>query len=68
MNAPLMPEVLATPAPTTQKPLLLATEGVQRYVWESRFGAILVEVRDGETFVNGDWVRPAEHDVGDAAA
>ena len=60
MNAPLLPEVLALRDPSTQKPLPLATEGVQRYVWESRFGAILVEVRDGETFVNGAWVQPAE--------
>ncbi len=60
MNAPLLPEVLALRDPSAQEPLPLAAEGVQRYVWESRFGAVLLEVRDGETFVNGDWVQPAE--------
>jgi hypothetical protein len=26
---------------------------VQRYVWNSAFGAMLIEVRDGVAFVNG---------------
>lgn len=30
-----------------------------RYVWESRFGDILVEVRSGQVFVNGQQVEPA---------
>lgn len=29
------------------------TEGVQRYVWQSAFGPMLIEVRDGAAFVNG---------------
>ena len=36
--------------------LPLASEGVLRYVWHSRFGDMLVEVRDGQSFVNGQRV------------
>jgi hypothetical protein len=59
MNAPtlpLLPEVLLGSQPADQPPLDLASEGVQRYVWQSAFGAILVEVREGVAFVNGDRV------------
>ena len=50
MNAPLLPEVLMGPQPAA---LPLVTEGVQRYVWQSAFGPMLIEVRDGAAFVNG---------------
>jgi len=40
--------------------LPLATDGVLRYVWHSRFGEILVEVRDGKSFVNGHPVELAD--------
>lgn len=60
MNAPLWPEVLLPPADAAQRPLPLAAEGVQRYVWESRYGSILVEVVGDRTFVNGQWVEPAQ--------
>ena len=53
MNAPLLPEVLVGLQPTDQPSLDLAVEGVQRYVWQSAYGAILIEVRDGAAFVNG---------------
>lgn len=35
--------------------------GVQNYVvhWQSAFGLIVIEVRGGETFVNGQKVVPA---------
>ena len=36
--------------------LPLASEGVLRYVWHSRFCDMLVEVRDGQSFVNGQRV------------
>jgi len=36
--------------------LPLATAGVLRYVWESRYGEILIEVVGDDTFVNGSWV------------
>ena len=57
MNAPLLPEVLLG-VDSAEPELPLATEGVQRYVWQSRFGAILIEVKDGISFVNGQPVEP----------
>lgn len=30
-----------------------------RSIWSSRFGEMLIEVRDGTVYVNGDVVRPA---------
>ncbi len=55
MNAPnlLLPEVLLGAQPTDQPNLDLASEGVQRYVWQSAYGVMLIEVRDGIAFVNG---------------
>jgi hypothetical protein len=58
MNAPLLPEVLMGAQPADQPALPLAAEGVQRYVWQSAFGPMLIEVRDGATFVNGQRVTP----------
>lgn len=58
MNAALHPEVLLCEA-SPQTDLPLATENVQRYVWESRFGEMLIEVLDGVIFVNGERVEPA---------
>jgi hypothetical protein len=60
MNAPLLPEVLTRISRSPQADLPLATEGVLRYLWESRFGPMLIEVRDGRAFVNGKAVVPAE--------
>jgi hypothetical protein len=56
MNAPnlsLLPEVQLGPQATDQSSLDLASEGVQRYIWHSAYGAMLIEVRDGVAFVNG---------------
>jgi hypothetical protein len=53
MNAPVLPEVLMGEQAVDQPALPLATEGVQRYVWQSAYGPILIEVRDGASFVNG---------------
>lgn len=53
MNAPVLPEVLMGDQPVDQPALPLATEGVQRYVWQSAYGPMLIEVRDGAAFVNG---------------
>jgi hypothetical protein len=58
MNALLLPEVLLRQARPSQTDLPLATEGVLRYVWGSRWGEMLVEVVDGEVFVNGQRVEP----------
>lgn len=58
MNAPLLPEVLLGVDSSTEPQLPLETEGVPRYVWEGRFGAMLIEVRDGVAYVNGEKVEP----------
>jgi hypothetical protein len=60
MNAPLRPDVFIRPQPSLQRDLPLTSEGVQRHVWESRFGTMLIEVRAGQVFVNGSLVEPAE--------
>jgi hypothetical protein len=59
LNAPLRPEVLLRADDRPQAPLPLATEGVQRYVWEGRFGPMLVEVVGDTIYVNGQRVEPA---------
>lgn len=63
MNASLLPEVLLGVDVSQEPRLPLATEGVQRYVWESRFGAMLIEVREGSAYVNGQRVDPLESSV-----
>jgi hypothetical protein len=60
MNAPLRPDVFVRPQPSPQLDLPLAADGVQRHVWEGRFGTMLIEVRDGQVFVNGGLVKPAD--------
>ena len=52
-NQPLLPELHLGPQPADKPNLGLACEGVQRYVWHSAYGAMLIEVRDGVAFVNG---------------
>ena len=56
MNASAFPEVALGPTRADEPMLPLATEGVQRYVWQSAFGPMLIEVRDGAAFVNGQRV------------
>jgi hypothetical protein len=56
MNAPippLLPEVHLGSQPVDQPSLQLASEGVQRYVWHSAYGEMLIEVREGSAYVNG---------------
>jgi hypothetical protein len=57
MNAPAL-EILLGDHDREQMPLSLATDGVLRYVWQSAFGPILIEVRGGVAFVNGKPVTP----------
>lgn len=45
-----LPEVLLGTQLADQRPLDLATEGTQRYVWHGAFGAMLIEVRDGAAY------------------
>ena len=60
MNAPLRSDVFIRPEPSAQLDLPLAAHGVLRHVWESRFGTMLIEARNGQIFVNGRLVEPAE--------
>ena len=60
MNASILPEVLSRRDASPQADLPLASEGVLRYVWESRFGSILIEVKGNRAYVNGQAVEPAE--------
>ncbi len=58
LNQPLLPEVQLGQQPADQPNLELASEGVQRYVWQGAYGAMVIEVRDGAAFVNGSRVTP----------
>ena len=51
MNAPLPPELLMEPRPAN--PRAPAGENVPPTLWQSAFGPILIEVRDGAAYVNG---------------
>lgn len=53
------PDIILRPGIEQQPELPLFADGVQRYVWEGRFGAMLIEVIDGRVFVNGGAVEPA---------
>ena len=46
-------------APTAQARLDLDPSGVQRIVWESRYGPILIELVGDRVLVNGQAVVPA---------
>ena len=58
MNAPLLPEVLIGLQTPSQPGLPQLSADVQRHVWHSRFGSMLIEVKDGTVFVNGQPVEP----------
>ena len=60
MNAPVLPEVLLRPSAAAQVELQLASEGVLRYVWEGRFGPMLIEVKEGRVYVNGGLVESVD--------
>lgn len=59
MSALLLPQVLLRQAQPPQADLDLAAEGVLRYVWASNWGDMLIEVRDGVAYVNGQRVDAA---------
>lgn len=59
-NLPLPPVERLGPQLSDQPGVELAAEGVQRYVWRSAYGAMLIEVRDGLAFVNGERVTPVQ--------
>lgn len=58
MNAPFVPEVVLRVVGDNQALLPLASEGIRRWVWESRYGPILIEVIANKVFVNGQRVEP----------
>lgn len=60
MNAPLLQQILARRGDKPQADLPLATEGVLRYLWESKFGPMLIKVKDGQAIVNGQVVEPVD--------
>lgn len=60
MNAPLFLETLARRDETPQADLPLAAEAVMRYVWQSKFGFMLIEVVGGRIYVDGQLVEPVE--------
>jgi hypothetical protein len=59
VNDPRQSEVLLRRAENPQGDLPLVADGVLRYVWESRFGPMLIEVRHGQVLVNGKVVEQA---------
>lgn len=58
MNAPLLPEILRREKPSDQVEIPLSADGVQRFVWEGRWGAMLIEVVGDRVSVNGQYVEP----------
>ena len=51
MNAPLPSKVLMPPPAVD--PRESAVESIPPTIWQSTFGPILIEVRDGAAYVNG---------------
>ena len=60
MTDRLLPEVICGGDAEPQAALPLASEGVQRFVWQMAHGEILIEIRDGCAYVNGDRVEPID--------
>lgn len=60
MTELLLPEILTRQEASPQADLPLATEGVLHYVWESKFGPMLIEIRQGKAYVNGQAIEPGE--------
>lgn len=58
MNAPLPPEILRRTELRRQDDLPVVGEGVQRYVWKSQWGVMVIEVAEDKVFVNGELVEP----------
>lgn len=58
MAGPLLPEVVYGGEPDPQAALPLASDGVRRVVWEMATGPILIEIRGGQVYVNGERVEP----------
>lgn len=61
--APLLSEVIVRREDSPQGDLPLASDGVLRFVWEGRFGTMLIEAKNGKTYVNGQVVEQAQKRV-----
>jgi len=59
INAPLPPAILRAADLQMNPAVPPAVEGIQSYLWGSRFGAMLIEVKDGVAYVNGQRVEPS---------
>ncbi len=60
MDAPLLPEIhLVSGTRHAQSVLPLDSERVLRYVWQHRYGEMLIEVKGSQAFVEGKLVEPA---------
>ena len=49
-------DVVLAASEAVEPSLPLGSDGVRRWVWESRYGPILIEVVGNEVFVNGQRV------------
>ncbi len=63
MHNTTLPDIHLGAVDNNEPELPLVAEGVQRYVWEGAFGAMLIEVHDGTAFVNGQRVEPLAETV-----
>ena len=63
MSEPVLPEVVVGDVDASQPSLPLAAQGAQRFVWYARHGPILIEVRGGVAYVNGERVEPIAETV-----
>ena len=52
------PDVVLDPEEQIEPSLPLGSDGVRRWVWHSRHGAILIEAVGSDVFVNGERVEP----------
>jgi hypothetical protein len=57
-SASLAIDVVVGQTDDTQPSLPLSSDGVLRWVWQSKFGAILIEVVGPDVFINGQRVEP----------
>lgn len=51
-------DVMLSPDEQVAPSLPLGSDGVQRWIWHSRFGQVLIEVVGEQVFVNGKAVAP----------
>ena len=54
----LQPDVVLAEGEQLEPSLALGSDGVRRWAWHGRHGAMLIEVIGDEAFVNGQRVEP----------